>query len=128
VLKLREDHGLTILLNSHLLGEVEQMCDRCVILKEGTKVYEGAVKRSSDELPTYQLRTPDLELAQRTLDAEHLHLTSDGKVLLNGKLSGAALVAKLVHAGVRVDSWSPHYKTLEDVYLELTNARPVSRP
>jgi ABC-2 type transport system ATP-binding protein len=128
VLKLREDHGLTILLNSHLLGEVEQMCDRCVILKEGTKVYEGAVKRSADDLPTYQLQTPDLELAQRTLDAEHLHLTSDGKVLLNGKLSGAELVAKLVHAGVRVDSWSPHYKTLEDVYLELTNARPADRP
>ena len=124
VLKLREDHGLTILLNSHLLSEVEMMCDRCIILQEGTKVYEGSVKRSADDVPIYALQSPDMELARRTVDGMHLHMGMDGKVQLNGDLTGADLVAKLVHAGVRVDSWSPQYKTLEDVYLELTNATP----
>ena len=37
ILKLRDEHQLTILFNSHLLAEVEQMCDRCVILRDGRK-------------------------------------------------------------------------------------------
>src|SRR6187401_1587390 len=59
VLKLRDEHGLTILFNSHLLSEVEQMCDRCVILREGRKVYEGMLKREDLEKPRYRLQSTD---------------------------------------------------------------------
>lgn len=120
VLKLREEHGLTILLNSHLLGEVEQMCDRCVILREGRKVHEGTLKRTAHEQPRYQLQTGDMELAQRVVQNTGHALGADGIVLLREGMSGPALLAQLVTAGVRVESWTPQHKTLEDVYLELT--------
>lgn len=120
VLKLREEHGLTILLNSHLLGEVEQMCDRCVILREGRKVYEGTLKRTAHEQPRYQLQSGDMELAQRVAQATGHALGGDGIVLLRDGMSGPELLAQLVTAGVRVESWTPQHKTLEDVYLELT--------
>jgi hypothetical protein len=38
---------------------------------------------------------------------------------MNGS-SGPDLLKKLVDAGVRVESWAPQHKTLEDVYLELS--------
>lgn len=120
VLKLREEHGLTILLNSHLLGEVEQMCDRCVILREGRKVYEGTLKRTAHEQPRYQLQSGDMELAQRVAQTTGHAIGADGIVLLRDGMSGPELLAQLVTAGVRVESWTPQHKTLEDVYLELT--------
>ena len=64
VLNLRKQHGLTILLNSHLLAEVEIMCDRCVILKEGRKVYDGVLGRRDEAARRYQLTTADLDRAR----------------------------------------------------------------
>jgi ABC-2 type transport system ATP-binding protein len=121
VMRLRDEHGLTILLNSHLLTEVEQMCDRCVILREGRKVYEGALKREDLERPRYRLETPDLELARHTTESTGHRLGEDGIVQMDG-MTGPELLAKLVAGGVRVESWSPQRKTLEDFYLELTGA------
>jgi ABC-2 type transport system ATP-binding protein len=120
VLRLREEHGLTILLNSHLLTEVEQMCDRCVILREGRKVYEGSLKRTDLEKPRYQLQSPDMERARNVASHAGHRMGPDGSVQMLEGLSGSELVAKLVRAGVRVESWTPQHKTLEDVYLELT--------
>lgn len=124
VLKLREEHGLTILLNSHLLGEVEQMCDRCVILREGKKVYEGALKRTELEIPRYKLESPDMELARAVVESTEHRFAADGTVQLASSTSGPFLLARLVTSGVRVDAWTPVHKTLEDVYLELTGNQP----
>jgi ABC-2 type transport system ATP-binding protein len=124
VLKLREEHGLTILLNSHLLGEVEQMCDRCVILRQGKKVYEGVLKRTEMEIPRYKLETPDMELARAVVASTEHRFAEDGTVQLASSASGAFLLARLVTSGVRVDAWTPLHKTLEDVYLELTGNQP----
>ena len=120
VLKLREDHGLTILLNSHLLGEVEQMCDRCVILRQGRKVYEGVLNRKELEQPRYKLETQDMELARSVIETTEHQLMPDGVVQLTSASGGPFLLARLVCSGVRVDSWTPLHKTLEDVYMELT--------
>lgn len=120
VLKLREDHGLTILLNSHLLSEVEQMCDRCVILREGRKVYEGGLKRADLERPRFKLESPDMERARNVTAHAGNRLEQDGTVQMQDGITGPELLAKLVQCGVRVESWTPQHKTLEDVYLELT--------
>lgn len=126
VMKLRQEHGLTILLNSHLLSEVEQMCDRCIILRQGSKVYEGAVKSAVEGPPVYALKSHDMDLARRTIENAHLRLGPDGAVELTNHLTGPELLAKLVQAGVRVEAWTPRFKTLEDVYLELTLTTPQS--
>ena len=90
VLKLREEHGLTILLNSHLLSEVEQMCDRCVILREGSKVYEGTLKRTEHEQPRYLLAvTETSSWPERTVDSTGHRLAEDGTVQLMNGTSGS---------------------------------------
>ncbi|MFZ4766128.1 MAG: ABC transporter ATP-binding protein [Roseimicrobium sp.] len=123
VLGLRDEHGLTILLNSHLLSEVEHMCDRCVILREGRKIYEGALKRAEAETPRYKLQSPDMERARNVTTHLGQRMEADGTVQLLGGMSGAELVAKLTACGVRVEAWTPDRKTLEDVYLELTGTQ-----
>jgi ABC-2 type transport system ATP-binding protein len=120
VLKLRAEHGLTILLNSHQLSEVEQMCDRCVILREGKKVYEGPVQTSAREHPRFRIETADRDLARQTAAAAGASWVDERTVELANGLGGPELLARLVQAGVRVDSWRPEHKTLEDWYLEMT--------
>jgi len=121
ILKLRREHGLTILLNSHLLSEVEQMCDRCVILREGKKVYEGSVKATQDELPRYTLKTQDADLARRIASENGAQFDHESMTLGQGA-AGPEFLARLVNAGVRVEAWSPQLKTLEDWYLEISNS------
>lgn len=121
VLKLRQEHGLTILLNSHLLNEVEQMCDRCVILREGKKVYEGPMLATEKEHPCYILETPDAALAREVAKREGVLFIGENSVELSDKTKGPVFLAQLVQAGVRIEAWTPQRKTLEDWYMELTH-------
>src|SRR5260221_14677196 len=41
ILRLRSELGLTILLSSHLLSEVEQLCTRIAVMNKGRKVFKG---------------------------------------------------------------------------------------
>ena len=124
VLRLRKEMGMTILLNSHLLGEVEQMCDRCVILKEGRKVYEGAVgAKASKGRMRYKLETPDIREADAVAFQMKAAFSKKGTVELPDDVSGPEFVKALVEGGVRVESWGEEKQSLEDVYLELTGRK-----
>ena len=58
------DQGITVMLSSHLLAEVEELCNRVAIVRTGRIVYEGAIadlKRGAGA--TYRLSTTDDERA-----------------------------------------------------------------
>ena len=121
VLKLRAERGLTILLNSHLLAEVEQMCDSCVILRKGQKVYEGPVLATTrNDRVRYSLSTPDQESARQIIEKLGSRWANGGTVEMADGQIPSSLLAYLVQGGVRVDAWTPLRPTLEDWYLELT--------
>ena len=123
ILRLRNEMGMTILLNSHLLGEVEQMCDRCVILKEGRKVYEGPVVIANKDKPRFQLETVDIREADAVTVKMGAKLNTKGIVELPEDVTGPDFVKALVEGGVRIDSWGPKKQSLEEVYLELTGKK-----
>src|SRR5690348_1710433 len=65
------DEGMTVLLSSHLMGEVEELCDRLAIVRSGRVIYEGALDsllRSTGQ--RYRLRTTDDERARRVCAAQ----------------------------------------------------------
>jgi ABC-2 type transport system ATP-binding protein len=123
ILRLRKDWGMTILFNSHLLGEVEQMCDRCVILKEGRKVYDGVLRADSAEKRRYQLVTEDIRQADAVAHELGAKLSKKGIVELPSGVEPHAFVAALVHGGVRVQSWAQEKQSLEDAYLQLSGRK-----
>jgi len=121
VLRLRAEFGMTILLNSHLLAEVEQMCDRCVILKQGQKRYEGPVPSRERKSQRYLLQTADpLKARDAAARAGAAWDPATGLVDLPPHLSGPELLRQIVDSGARVDLWQPHQPTLEEFYLGLT--------
>ncbi len=55
ILRSLKEDGITILLTSHFMDEVENLCDNILILKKGEKVFEGTVKQAIDESPYEKL-------------------------------------------------------------------------
>src|SRR5204862_2014801 len=67
ILRLHRELGLTILLSSHLLTEVEQLCSRIAVLNQGRKVFEGRVTDVKGEQNKVALQTPDFTAATALL-------------------------------------------------------------
>jgi ABC-2 type transport system ATP-binding protein len=124
ILRLNRALGLTILFSSHLLNEVEQLCTRIAVLRQGRKVFEGTVSEATRNGNWLRLRVDDFTRAARLLHDKHL--ISDRRdgafVRLRDGVESADVVAALVSAGVRVHEVAPEEHTLEHFYLSLRTA------
>jgi len=113
----------TVLLSSHLMGEVEQVCDRVGVISRGTLVREGTV----DDLRGREglwLRAEPLEQAERVLaglrGVEQVARGDGGLRVAADRAAAAAINRALVEAGVAVSELRPERDSLERVFLELT--------
>ena len=115
--------GVTVFLSSHLLGEVEQVCDTVDILVRGRRVASGSVKDVLATKATGQVRvrTADLPLAVRTLEAAGMAVTPHGDHLVVSDVVDPATVSKaLAQKRQYVTELVPLTANLESVFLELT--------
>ena len=72
ILRLNRELGLTILFSSHLLNEVEQLCTRIAVLKQGRMVFEGTLAATRNRQEWVRLRVGDFALAVKELRAAQL--------------------------------------------------------
>lgn len=119
ILNLRKERGMTVLFNSHLLGEVEIMCDRVAILREGRRIHEGSVRELSSDVPVFNVELDPWDRATSVIDGLGGEVMGRGKISLPPDADPAALVSALVSAGIAVRAFTPVRKSLEDFYLEL---------
>src|SRR6266498_4084476 len=117
----------TVLLSSHLLGEVQQVCDRVGVISRGTLIAEGTV----DELRaggSIVVRAEPLaeaaRLARHLLGSVEAVTVDDGVLRLDAPAHRAGQVNRqLVEAGIEVSELRWSEPTLETVFLELTKDR-----
>jgi ABC-2 type transport system ATP-binding protein len=121
ILGLREERGITVLFNSHLLAEVEQMCDRVTILREGKLVHEGSLKSLQEEAPIYEVDLDPWDEACRFLELNGAKIIAPGKIALPPEIDPPIIVAALVGSGIRISAFAPVRRSLEDLYLEITS-------
>jgi ABC-2 type transport system ATP-binding protein len=124
ILKLRDERGMTVLFNSHLLAEVELMCDRVAILREGKRVFEGTVQGLGDETPLYEVDLTPWEPACQIIRNGGGEILTSTRISLPHGLDPALMVAALVAGGVQVRAFSPVRRSLEDLYMEILNGAP----
>jgi ABC-2 type transport system ATP-binding protein len=119
------DQGMTVLLSSHLLAEVEELCNRVAIVRKGEIVYEGAIadlKRGAGT--TYWLSTTNDERALSVCraqpgvgDVQEVH----GRISFTGDDAAVAELSQaLVEAGALIHMLAPQTVTLEDLFFSLT--------
>ncbi len=124
ILRLREERGMTVLFNSHLLSEVEQMCDRVVIVRRGRKVYDGKLAGIADDQVVLEIDADPAAQASacyRRLGGQELE--GSRRVSFPEGTDPAEVVRVLVKAGVDLRKMTPVRRSLEDVYLEVTGDR-----
>ena len=121
ILKLREEQGMTVLFNSHLLAEVELMCDRVAILRKGRRVFEGTVKGLQVGAPVYEVEMDGWDAGMAVIAEMGGEMVSGGKVSLPADVEGAAVVKGLVDAGVKVGRFAQTKRSLEDFYLGMVD-------
>lgn len=124
VRRLHQELGLTILLSSHLLTEVQQLCTHIAVLSRGRKVFDGTLDATRPAQRQARLVTSDFAAAVRELTNAGLATGSDGAawVSLAAGASTSAVVAHLVGLGLPVHEISRGEPPLEAFYLTLIGA------
>ena len=119
--------GITVLLSSHLLAEVEELCNRVAIIRKGRVVYEGSLgDLLASAASGYRLRTADPErahvlcLAQAGIEKV---AARDGELSFQAdEESVAALSIALGQARVAITALVPETASLEELFLSLTES------
>jgi ABC-2 type transport system ATP-binding protein len=127
------DQGITVVLSSHQLAEVEELCNRVAIVRSGKIVYEGAIadlKRSAGT--TYRLATTDDDRAQAVCRAQRGITdvrTQHGRIVFAGDDRAVAELSQaLVEAGALIRMLTPQTVTLEDLFFSLTEGADGAEP
>ncbi len=119
ILRLRAERGMTVLFNSHLLAEVELMCDRVTILREGRRVFEGAVGGLHEDDQLFEVDLEPWTAAEPLIHAAGGEIPAPDRIRLPHAADPAALVESLVRNGVRLRALAPVRRSLEDLYMEI---------
>jgi len=130
ILRLHRELGLTILLSSHLLSEVEQLCSRIAVLNQGQKVFDGKIADVKAARGRVALKTADFGAAASLLSEQGLISGQEGEkfITLRDGVTTVDVTRVLVTAGIPVEGIWSHEQTLEDFYLDLVKApSPVAK-
>ncbi len=126
IISLSRDFGKTLLVSSHLLGEMEQIATRMIIIDRGAKVVEGEMKDLLDpENVALEIVSPDQHSCQKWLESSvwstFLQPANEvASVIRIRKDDIPAFTRELVMAGINILSIKPK-NTLEEYFLSLTN-------
>jgi ABC-2 type transport system ATP-binding protein len=117
--------GITILLSSHLLYEVEELCNRVAIIRKGSIVYEGGLDELLATASTgYRLRATEPERARTVLLSQpgiESVVANDGELRFSADEDAVARAAIVLgQAGIGITALVPQTASLEELFLGLT--------
>jgi ABC-2 type transport system ATP-binding protein len=126
--RLARENGMAVIVSSHLLSEMEMMCDRIGIIQKGKLVDVQQVKEFvQGNEQVYQLEVTDGDavsaiIAEAFPDLQHQAIEGKLQVALT-KEQVPQFISTLVQRDIDIYSVVPVAKTLEDRFLEITNEK-----
>ena len=122
--------GMTVLVSSHLLSEIDQMADHVGIIREGELVFQDTLETlHQHSRHNLALRTGDNEGALKLLHQSRVPCAQEEDYILLPRLDdpdAAKLIRYLIGHGVDVLRLEERQKSLEDIFLELTGGKAAS--
>ncbi|NYH45330.1 ABC-2 type transport system ATP-binding protein [Micromonospora jinlongensis] len=119
--------GVTVLVSSHILGEIQLICDHVTIISQGRRVAAGRVDEvlAGYDRHEFLVRVADPERAAELLHAAQLTAVVDGEALVVSGASDPTVISRVLgEQGLWVGELTPLRPDLESVFLELTGAHP----
>ena len=120
---IAEQEGVAILVSSHLLAEMELMCDRIAVIQAG-KIIDIRELQQQETATHYVLEAVDADTALHDLQIEFTKV-NDQYILAITKQEVPTLIANLVAKGIAIYSISMQHTTLEDEFLALTGGGAI---
>jgi len=123
--------GATVFLNSHLLNEVEQVCDRVAVIDQGRVIAIGTLDELRGEQHAVRLRLGGLTGSAAALLRRFGTVDTEGDWhVVRGidREQVPQMVAELVEHGAKIHAVEPARETLEDRFLQLLGGSPNGRP
>jgi len=120
--------GTTIILASHLLDEVEKVCDHVIILQKGKKIFEGNVKEMNMKNNWFEIQTGEveklMELLENNPDIDSFEIVDNiVKVYpANANFSGKDLNKYLAQNQIYLEQIVKKQPRLEEAFLQITNS------
>ena len=125
LLEEERERGMTIFLNSHLLTEVEKVCDRVVILDKGLIRWEGTLEDINSDTHLFGFRislSPDSSLDRISLTYPSFVRTDDGfELKVNDEEEITKIVDLLRDEEITIYEIKRLRKSLEDFYIQVLN-------
>ena len=124
--KIAEEEGVSVFVSSHMLSEIELMCDRIAVIQNGKLIDVEEV--SGTKKSHYYIEALPLSSVESLLHVEGFATESfnDGFIIEAEKEQIPALIQKLVAEEIQLFSVNPHRKTLEDQFLEMTGGGQIA--
>jgi len=122
--RLNQEFGKTILISSHLLGEVEKIITDVAIIHLGKILFEGSFselqQKKSSQL-TIEIEVNDIQRAMELLKDSYAFTQKDGKLLIGytSDRETAELNAFLVTSGIKVYKFGMQNNTLENIFIQI---------
>ncbi len=118
------NEGITIILASHLLDEVQKICTHVAVLEKGKNIFTGKVEDVLNETSTVEVKSDDMEKLVRVLEglSEVISFRKEGNKMithLQEGISSSNLNELLFSKGISVSHLAQQQKSLEKHFLEL---------
>ena len=123
LLRLNRERGLTILVSSHILGELSKVATRYGIIQQGRIVEQiTAVELEQKRTDYLHLRTDQPQkaaaLLERELRLKRWEMRPEGEIRIHEMVDGKAVGRVLAEAGISVEELGLHRQDLEEYFLE----------
>ena len=124
LLDLNQKKGVTILVSSHILGELSKMATRYGIIKDGCLVKEISKEELSAECKDYlYLKTSDSKMAavllEEKLGIQNYEVRTEGEIRIYQKADPGDITTVMTSAGIPVYAIYSHQQDLEGYFLDL---------
>jgi ABC-2 type transport system ATP-binding protein len=132
ILRALQSMGKTIIISSHILSELAELCDSCTIIDRGLVKYCGSMDgllESNDEFPTWTL-TPARQLNEDEIASlsnngmivgiEELEGTTDINIAIQPDVDANALLARLIEVNIPILGFKKAQKHLNQAFMDLT--------
>ena len=122
ILKINKTMGITIIISSHILSEIEKISNRMIVINNGKKIIEGSVHElMNNDLLKVSFKTVDNQLTEKFLSNQKIEFSSqDGCIIVpisEDKIS--SLVNKMTSNNINILEVK-QLRTLEELFLDLT--------
>ncbi len=131
LIKTLSSQGRTVFLSSHLLNEVQQVCNRVAIIERGNIIAQGLVEEMLASQNNIQLRVPQRDLGRAVQALQTLEFARNARpageyIVVDGAANqGSELNRALAQAGIYPSEIIPRHLSLEEFFLSVTNQPPA---